>query len=217
MKIYLSLLLLFIASFTFSQTSDKPFIRLVQPSKENNKVTSYSNFIIGSTCKTCRITINAKPVKVYTTGAFAIELNLKQGDTSFTILSNISGKSVSKKINYTYTLPRLAAPVKMLDIESIETYPEGNLIVQPGDKIKFTIKALTHCVANAMKDTRLFEMPLNLTRGMPGIYQGEYIVKAADSFAMLKIPITITDSLNNKITKETKNSFSVMSPNPYSK
>ena len=212
MKIYVSLLLLFIASFTFSQTNDKPFIRLVQPSKENNKVTSYSNFIIGSTCKTCTVTINTKPVKVYTTGAFAIELNLKQGDTSFTILSNFSGKSVSKKINYTYTLPRAAEPVKMLDIESIETYPEGNLIVQPGDKIKFTIKALTHCVVNAMKDTRLFEMPLNLTRGMPGIYQGEYIVKATDSFAMLKIPITITDSLNNKITKETKQTFSVMSP-----
>lgn len=212
MKIYLSLLLLFAASFTFSQTNDKPFIRLVQPYKENNKVTSYDNFIIGSTCKTCAVTVNSKPVKVYFTGAFAIELNLKLGDTSFTILTNQSGKSVSKKINYTYTLPKPAEPVKMLDIESIETYPEGNLIVLPGDKIKFTIKALTHCAVNTMQDTRFFEMPLNLTRGMPGIYQGEYIVKSSDSFAMFKIPITITDSLNNKVTKETKQTFSVMSP-----
>lgn len=212
MKIYLSLLLLFAASFTFSQTNDKPFIRLVQPYKENNKVTSYDNFIIGSTCKTCAVSVNSKPVKVYSTGAFAIELNLKPGDTSFTILINLSGKSVSKKINYTYTLPKPAEPVKMLDIESIETYPEGNLIVLPGDKIKFTIKALTHCAVNAMQDTRFFEMPLNLTRGMPGIYQGEYIVKSSDSFAMFKIPITITDSLNNKVTKETKQTFSVMSP-----
>ena len=212
MKIYISLLLLFAASFTFSQTNDKPFIRLVQPYKENNKVTSYDNFIIGSTCKTCAVTVNSKPVKVYSTGAFAIELNLKPGDTSFTILINLSGKSVSKKINYTYTLPKPAEPVKMLDIESIETYPEGNLIVLPGDKIKFTIKALTHCAVNAMQDTRFFEMPLNLTRGMPGIYQGEYIVKSSDSFAMFKIPITITDSLNNKVTKETKQTFSVMSP-----
>ena len=212
MKIYLSLLLLFAASFTFSQTNDKPFIRLVQPYKENNKVTSYDNFIIGSTCKTCAVTVNSKPVKVYSTGAFAIELNLKPGDTSFTILTNQSGKSVSKKINYTYTLPKPAEPVKMLDIESIETYPEGNLIVLPGDKIKFTIKALTHCAVNTMQDTRFFEMPLNLTTGMPGIYQGEYIVKSSDSFAMFKIPITITDSLNNKVTKETKQTFSVMSP-----
>ena len=105
MKIYISLLLLFAASFTFSQTNGKPFIRLVQPYKENNKVTSYDNFIIGSTCKTCAVTVNSKPVKVYSTGAFAIELNLKPGDTSFTILINLSGKSVSKKINYTYTLP----------------------------------------------------------------------------------------------------------------
>ena len=212
MKFFFSLLFLLIVACTFSQITDKPFIRLVQPFKESNPVTGSGNFIIGRTCKNCAVTVDGKPVKVFSTGAFAIELNLKPGDTSFTILSTLSGKSVTKKINYFYKLPKTAEPVKVLDIESIETYPEGNLIVLPGDRIKFKVKALTHCVVSTFQDTRLYELPVSQTKGMPGIYQGEYIVKATDSFAVMKIPITVTDSLNNKITKETKQTYSVMSP-----
>ena len=212
MKFFFSLLFLLIVACTFSQTTDKPFIRLVQPFKESNPVTGSGNFIIGSTCKNCAVTVDGKPLKVFSTGAFAIELNLKPGDTSFTILSTLSGKSVTKKINYSYKLPKTAEPLKVLDIESIETYPEGNLIVLPGDRIKFKVKALTHCVVSTFQDTRLYELPVSQTKGMPGIYQGEYIVKATDSFAVMKIPITVTDSLNNKITKETKQTYSVMSP-----
>lgn len=196
----------------FAQNTDKPFIKLVQPSKEKISVSSPGNFIIGSTCKTCTVTVNKTSVKVYSTGAFAIELNLQPGDSSFDIQSTLSGKLVSKKITYTYTLLTPPEPVKILDIESINTYPEGNLVVMPGDKIRFKVKALTHCIVNVMEDTHLFEMPLTLTRGMPGIYQGEYTVKATDSFAVIKIPVTITDSLNNKVTKETKQTFSILSP-----
>jgi N-acetylmuramoyl-L-alanine amidase len=158
------------------------------------------------------MSINAKPVKVYSTGAFVMELNLKPGDTSFTIVSSLGSKTVAKTLRYSFTLPKPAEPVKTLDIESIETYPEGNLVVLPGDKIKFTVKALSNCVVKTWQDTRLYEMPLSQTKGMPGIYQGEYMVKASDSFAVMKIPVTITDSLNEKVTKETKDTFSVMSP-----
>lgn len=212
MKFFFSLLFLLIVGCTFSQTTEKPFIRLVQPFKATNPVAWSGNFIIGSTCKSCTVTVDGKSVKVFSTGAFAIELNLKPGDTSFTILSTLAGRSVIKKIYYSYTLPKPAEPVKVLDIESIETYPEGNLIVLPGDRLKFKVKALTHCVVSTFQDTRLYELPVSQTKGMPGIYQGEYIVKATDSFAVMKIPITVTDSLNNKITKETKETYSVMSP-----
>jgi N-acetylmuramoyl-L-alanine amidase len=211
-KIKVVILMCFCIKNLFAQNSDKPFIKLVQPYKEANTVTMPGGFIIGSTCKTCTVKVNEKPVQVYGTGAFAIELNLIPGDTAFTIIAAISGKSVSKKINYTYTLPKPAEPVKILDIESIETYPEGNLIVLPGDKIKFKVKALPHCVVTASQDIRLYELPLSQTKGMPGIYQGEYIVKATDSFAVMKIPITVTDSLNNRVTKQTKQTYSVMSP-----
>ena len=211
MKFFLATLFLLSTQFTFSQTTENPFIKLVQPSKENNNVSSSTTFIIGSTCKKCIITVNGKPVKVFSTGAFAIELNLKPGDTSFHIIATSNEISISKKLNYKYTLPKPATAVKILDIETIETYPEGNLVLLPGDKIKIRVKALTNCVVKTFQDTRLYELPLNQTKGMLGIYQAEYEVKATDSFFLFKMPVTITDSLNNKITKETKRFFSVQS------
>jgi N-acetylmuramoyl-L-alanine amidase len=212
MKFFLTSLSLLMVGCAFSQPADKPFIRLVQPSRESNSVAWPNSFIIGSTCKTCSITVNANPVKVYPTGAFAVELNLHPGDTSFLILAMLGGKSVTKRLNYAYTQPKPAEPVKELGIESIQTYPEGNLVLSPGDKIQFRVKAFTHCTVKTIGDTRLYELPVSQTKGMSGIYQGEYTVKATDSFAVMKIPVTITDSFQISTTKETKQVFSVMSP-----
>jgi len=194
-----------------SQDPKKPFIKLIEPSKESNTIAYPRKFIIGSTCKTCSLTINAKPVKVYPTGAFVQELNLRPGDTSFILAASSGSKSVSKTINYNYSPPKAAEPVKELDITNVETFPEGDLVLMPGDKIKFRVKGLTHCVVRTLNNTVLYEMPLNQTNGMPGIYQGEYTVSESDNFAALKIPVTITDSAGIKLTREAKNSFSVLS------
>ena len=196
----------------YAQTPDKPFIRLVQPYKEINKVNIPKNFIIGATCTTCTITANEIPVKVFSTGAFAVALNLKPGDSNIIIVSKLANKFIMKKVMYSYHLPVTADTVKTLAIENIASFPEGNLLLQPGDKIQFKVKALPNCTATILKDTRLYEMPLSQTKGMPGIYQGEYEVKQTDSFSGLKIPITITDSLHHSITRETKSNFSVLLP-----
>lgn len=202
----------FFSVTAFSQTGNSPFIKLIQPFKEKNSVTSSHQFIIGSTCKGCSLSINEMPVKVYPTGAFVVELNLVSGDSSFNFIAKGTTKIISKKITYSFTAPKPAEPVKILDIESIQTYPDGNLVLMAGDKIKFRVKALTKCVVKANNQITLYEMPLTETRGMAGIYQGEYIVKETDSFSVIKIPITITDSAGLKVTKETKNTFSVLSP-----
>ncbi|MBC7508369.1 MAG: hypothetical protein H7320_06415, partial [Ferruginibacter sp.] len=211
-KIIFAIIFSFLCYAGYAQIIEKPFIKLVQPSAEKATVTSSTNFIIGSTCKTCTITVDEKPVKVYSTGGFAIELNLRAGDSTLNIIAAFKGNTVSKKVTYTYTLPKPAEPVKTLDIESVITYPEGNLMVLPGDVIQFKVKALTHCIVTTINNTPLYELPLSQTKGMPGIYQGEYTVRATDSFAKLKIPVTIEDSLSIKFTKETKAMFSVMSP-----
>lgn len=211
--IIVSVLLLFIfINPSFTQVADKPFIKLVQPYKEANKVSSAKQFIIGSVCKSCRVFINTVPVKVYPTGAFAYELNLNQGDTDFIITATEGAKSFTKKIRYNFTLPKPAEPVKTLSIENIQTYPEGNLVLKAGDGIKIKVKALPDCSVMAFGKIPLYQMPVDQTNSMPGIYQGEYIVQQTDSFNTIKIPVTVTDSLGNKITKETNNVFSVMSP-----
>jgi len=211
-KISIVIISFFLVLNVYAQSAEKLFIKLVQPSTEKNNVAWASNFIIGSTCKTCTIVVNEKPVKVLTTGGFAVELKLLPGDTSFNIVASLKGKSILKKINYTYILPKPAEAVKTFEIESIETYPEGNLVLLPTDVIKFKVKALTNCVVTVLNNTRLYEMPTTQTKGMPGIYQGEYIIKSTDSFAGIKIPVTITNSINTKFSKETKFLFSVLSP-----
>lgn len=209
-------LLLIIAMFAYnrlhSQDADNPSIRLVTPFKKDNPVSSSRQFIIGATGKNCTVTINDKPVKVYSTGAFAFELNLKQGDTSFIIRSTGNAKTVSKIINYSYAVPKPSGATKTFDIEVIQTFPEGDLVVKPGDRIKFKVKALPNCTVKTINGTILNEMPVTNTKGIAGIYQGEYTVQPNDSFFVMKLPVTITYSAGKNITKETKNLFSVMSP-----
>ena len=212
MKYLLNLISIILFS-AFATAQETPFIKLVNPTKPNNNVTTPRQFIIGSTCKTCTININTIPVKVYSTGAMAFEINLKEGDSSFVITAtNATGKINTKIINFSYTIPKPAEPVKTLGIETIQTYPEGNLILMPGDKIQFRVKALPTVNVQAFSNTTLYEIPVSQTKGMAGIYQGEYIVKTTDNFSALKIPITITSADGGKVTKETSSSFSVMSP-----
>lgn len=207
----LLLIVLFSGTSVSYAQSDAPFIKLINPFKQANPVASSRQFITGSTCKNCSISINDKPVKVYSTGAFAFEINLKPGDSSFIIKAMGGGKSVSKNIGYTYTVPRQVAPTKTLDIEVIQTFPEGDLVLQPGDRIKFKVKALPNCTVTTINGTVLHEMPVANTKGMAGIYQGEYTVQPGDSFFVSKFTVSVTDSSGKTVSKETKNLFSVMS------
>ena len=100
------LVLIYIFIPALCQSQDKAFIKLVEPLKEINTVKITRNFLIGSTCKTCNLTVNGIAVKVYPTGAFAYELNLKTGDTTFNMIAVASAaQSVTKKVTYHYSLP----------------------------------------------------------------------------------------------------------------
>ncbi|MBC7887917.1 MAG: N-acetylmuramoyl-L-alanine amidase [Ferruginibacter sp.] len=211
MKFFYTLILIFNAGIISGQADNTPFIRLTNPYKTINAVKSSRQFIIGSTCKNCALTINGKRIKVYPTGAFVHELILTPGDSLFTMLAEAGTKSLTKKINYTYTLPIPAEPLHTLEIESIKTLPAGDLVLMPGDKIQFRVKALTNCVVKAMQNTILYELPVSQTSGMPGIYQGEYMIRESDSFMVKKIPVTVTDSTGTTITRETSNRFSILS------
>lgn len=211
--LFLPVLVLLLAANVQAQTTEAPFIKLVDPLKETSNVSVSRNFIIGSTCKTCSLQINEQAVKVYPTGAFAFEINLKPGDSLFTLTASpAKGKSITKKINFFYTIPKPAEPVTTVDIASIQTFPAGNLVLLPGDIIRFKVKALPNSNLSTLNNSLLYEMPLSQTAGMPGIYQGEYVIKATDSFTSRKFPVTLMSKDGQRITKETGNSFSVMSP-----
>ena len=190
-----------------------PFIKLVELNKPKNIVTASKQFLIGSTCTNCTLTVNDSPVKVYQTGGFAYELLLKPGDTTFVLTAkNNLGKVVVKNIEFSYQPPKVVEPVKVLDIEYIQTLPEGNMLLMAGDKIQFKVKALTNCTVSTFNGTALYELPTASTNGMPGIYQGEYVVKASDNFTTTKLAVTIKNKEGQQITKESKYNFAIINP-----
>lgn len=194
----------------WSQKTIEPFIKLTEPLKENNIVYSNQKFIIGSTCKSCVVSINQIPVKVYSTGGFAMELNLVEGDTSFTIISSSkNSKEISKTIQYTYKKPLAEKEVSNLSIERIQIFPEGDLIVKPGDILSFKVKALPNCKVKLMNGFVLYEMPKTNSNAIQGIYQGEYIVQSTDTFNQTKLIVQL-DSAGKIISKSSSSSYTVM-------
>ena len=213
MKSTILILACLISINCFCQESNQPFIHLQEPSRTKIIVKNSRQFIVGSTCKNCSLTINGQSVKVYATGAFAYELNLRTGDSSINLIAlSAADKSVNKKIQYTYNIPKPPDTVKILEIASIETFPEGNLFVEPGDLIKIKVKSLTGCRVLANNTIPLYELPAGSANGMPGIYQGEYRVKETDSFLVSKFRVSVINKSGKTVVGESKYWVSVFGP-----
>ena len=211
-KIFTGLTLAFFLQNVTAQENQAPFIKLVNPTKEKNTVNVARQFIIGSTCKTCTLTINNLPVKLYNTGGFAFEIKMQGADSMFTIMVTAPGKkSITKNVSYNFALPKPPEPVVIFDIESIQTFPEGNLVLMPGDKIQFRVKTLPGVKVTGYKNMPMYEMPVAFTGGMKGIYQAEYTILSTDSFSSVKFPVTLADVNGQRMVKETSNQFSVLS------
>jgi N-acetylmuramoyl-L-alanine amidase len=194
------------------QAQSSAFIRLIQPFKENQKTATAKQFIIGSTCVGCSLTVNDSNVFVYPTGAFVQEIELgPEADSVFQLVAKpISGKAVKKKISFQYRPYPAPAAVSSFDIETIAHWPEGNLILQVGDKIRFTAKALPGCTVKLFDQFELSETPVTESLQMPGVYSGEYEISSTDSFRFEKIFLSIIDSSGNKKTKYTGTTLSTL-------
>ena len=202
---------LFLFTPVSAQPAETPFIKLVNPTKEKNTVTSSRQFIVGSTCKTCNLSINEQPVKVYNTGGFAYELQLKDSEQQITIVAQLAGKKITKLLNYTVKRPVAAKETEGFSIESLQTFPQGNLVLMAGDEIMFKVKAMPGQRVAIQNRTTLYEQPAAVA-GMRGIYQGSYTVQPADSFMAEHFLVTLTDSIGTVKQSQTSNYFSVMSP-----
>lgn len=210
-KIFISFVIFF-ALTGFMAVAQNPSLTIKQPNSSQNKVNSSKQFIIGNTCSDCIVTINNQPVKVYSTGSFALQLNVQSADSSFTITStNNKNKSVSKTVSFSYEAPQPEKAVSTTSIEYIQVLPEGNLIVASGDKIDIKVKALPGSKLSSIFG-ELNELPKSQTGGMGGIYSGSYIIKESDAFQKQKIKITLTSPTGEKIEKENNQYFASFSP-----
>lgn len=196
-----------------AQKDGAAFLKLAMPANENNAVRTATQFISGATCKSCELTINDQPVKVYPTGGFAHQLSVKPGVNTVQLVAKGPGKtSVNKTLTYRYTVP-VPDTVKDFRIASIQVFPEGNLVVSPGDRIRIRVKALPGGKIVANGNIPLYEMPTDLSNPVPGIYQAEYTIKDTDSFSQTQLPVTLT-AAGKSVTDRAGHKISMISSLP---
>jgi N-acetylmuramoyl-L-alanine amidase len=211
MRILLLITLLFLVEILAAQ---QVFLKTVSPVKNDNKVTTSRQFITGVTCKECTLTINDSSVKVWPTGAFAIQLNLKWGDSSFKLIAvDAKGFKSTQTVFYTYQLPAKEKEVSNNTVEYWRIEPQGNLLLKPGDIIRMTLKTLPGAVVKLENGFELKEMQVKDSTGINGIYKAEYTVKNEDDLLKgdpRKLKASITTASNDLIEVTSRYSFGLM-------
>ncbi|WP_158637394.1 N-acetylmuramoyl-L-alanine amidase [Lacibacter cauensis] len=211
--------LLFFASVFFLQTAtaQQVFLRLSTPIKNQNTVTASKQYIAGLTCKTCTVTINGADVKVWPTGAFAVELKLQLGDTSFLLKAvNEKGTKETQRIFYKYQLPEKEKSLTTNTVAYWRIEPQGDVLVKPGDRLKMTAKALPGAVVQLENGTKFTELPVKDSNGVKGIYQLEYVVKPNDELFTSKpskLKLMVWADGNDPVEATSRSSFATMPEN----
>jgi len=206
-------LFLFLTGSEYVQ-AQSVFIKLVSPAKNENKVIVPKQFITGTTCKGCTVTMNDSSVKVWPTGAFAIQLNLKLGDTSVQLIAtDTKGFKSTQRIFYSYQLPEKEKEVTTNTVEYLKIEPQGDLLLQPGDVLKMTLKTVPGSIVKLENNVDFKEVPVKDSTGVKGIYKAEYVVKESDELLdeiSKKLKVFVTTASNDVIEATTKHSFGLM-------
>jgi N-acetylmuramoyl-L-alanine amidase len=201
--------LIFLMLVTFISQAQNPTINLVTPDNANSSVTTAKQFITGTTCANCIVTVNNTPVKVYKTGVFVYTAQLNMGTNAFTIKAENGKKSVTKLVTYNYALPK---PIKETDsfiIESIAVEPSGDIALLPGEYLLVKVKAKPNCKLVMNSKYSLTEMPKTQTKGIAGYYQMNYKLKESDSFLLTKLKFDLYKDAQLKDSKIDKNTYTI--------
>ncbi len=210
-KVYLTFLCLLFTTLLMAQ---QPYIHVIHPYQTIINTSRSRNYLSGNTCKGCSLSVNGKKIKVYPTGAFALELHLKEGDTSILLKSsNAGGLIKTKKLTFHYRIPRSPQPVKDFRIASVEMEPSGISWQMPGDRITFKVKAQPGNELSVNNKMPLFEQPAGEAGGVSGIYQGTYLIKEDDPLLKKTITFKLKDHQNKTKTYSLFPKIRVLDPN----
>ncbi len=198
----------------YHSNAQQVFLKLVTPSKNENTISSPRQFITGTTCQECTLLINDTTVKIWPTGAFAIQLNLKVGDTSFQLVAkDPKGYKSTLTVVYHYRLPPKEKPVETNTVEYWRIEPMGDLILKPGDRMRMTLKTLPGSSVKLENGFELKEIQVSDTNGIKGIYKAEYVIKTNDDLITpqkKKLKAVIQTPGNKTIEATSKSTFALM-------
>ncbi|ASZ10635.1 N-acetylmuramoyl-L-alanine amidase [Chitinophaga pendula] len=197
---------------TTVRSAAQTFIRLVQPTREENNTSTPRQFISGRTCQGCKLSLNNDSIYVYPTGSFAIARTLTPGTSRFVLTAtDTTGKTYSRNINYYYNIPPAPTATPIFRIDYLTVTPKGNLRIMEGDTIRIRMKGYPGCQASWINGTPIKELPTSQTGGVPGIYAGSYVITEADSTLQdSKLYIMLKSPDGSIATKESSNRYSFL-------
>lgn len=193
--------------------AQQPHVRLVHPYKPVVETSRSVNYVSGNTCKGCTLTANGKAVKVYSTGGFAVEVDLRGADSTVVFrATNSSGASATRSLAFHYQAPVAETAVSDFKIASVTTYPAGDCWLEPGEVIRFRVKAQPGNTVTLDNKTTLYEQPPGTQGGVAGIYQGFHLLEPDDPMMKKAALITLKGPGGKTATYSVSPGFRVLDP-----
>jgi N-acetylmuramoyl-L-alanine amidase len=213
-RFFVSLFITFI--ITNNVIAQQVFVKFVTPAKNQTTVSSKRQFITGTTCKECSVSINQTELKVWPTGVFVAEVNLNIGDTSFLFTAtDQKGFKTSQTIFYNYQLPEKEKTVETNTVAYWRIEPQGDLLLKPGDKLRMTLKTIPGVTVKLRNGFELKEVAVKDSTGIKGIYKGEYTINENDdlfTYEKQRLKVIVTKTDQQIIEATTKSSYAKMQP-----
>lgn len=192
------------------------YLKFVTPQKNQTTVSSKRQFITGTTCKECSVSINATELKVWPTGVFVTEVNLNIGDTSFAFTAtDQKGFKTSQTIFYSYQVPEKEKTVETNTVAYWRIEPQGDLLLKPGDKLRMTLKTIPGVTVKLRNGFELKEVVVKDSTGIKGIYKAEYTINENDdlfTYEKQRLKVIVTTKDQQIIEATTKSSYATMQP-----
>ncbi|MGE5403203.1 MAG: N-acetylmuramoyl-L-alanine amidase [Ignavibacteriales bacterium] len=214
LKLFL-VLVLFSSAFAQNQGSKPRSIFMAEPESDSITTFSSKHGLSASTLPGSSVTLNDKPLKVYSSGAFTGQLDLQPGENHFTIKSvTPSGETITRSFTIFRKKRLETTPKDSLVIEDAMMEPSRDMWFDGGDVLFIRFKGTPGCKAyfgnGAGNFNPMREMPLSETGGLGGVYQYTYKVKPTDMVAPLAIQFKLEDENGKSVTKSSKATISMM-------
>jgi N-acetylmuramoyl-L-alanine amidase len=163
---------------------------MAQPLRTEINSSSARQYFSGRTCENCKVLLNNDSVHVYPNGVFALKRDLKPGKTTMVLSStDSSGKFVSRTYHFYYNPPPPVRATPSFRIDYVNISPKTNATLSAGDTLRVRMKGYPGAQASWFNGTPIPELPAAQTSGIPGFYQGYYVLTEADSMLDGKINV----------------------------
>jgi N-acetylmuramoyl-L-alanine amidase len=193
--------------------AQQPHVQLVHPYKPVVETSRSVNYVSGNTCRGCTLTANGKAVRVYPTGGFAVEVDLRGADSTIVFrATNPSGAGATRSLTFRYQAPVAETAESDFKIASVTTDPAGDCWLEPGDMIRFRVKAQPGNTVTLDNKTTLYEQPAETQGGVAGIYQGFHVVEPDDPMMKKAALITLKGPGGKTASYSVSPAFRVLDP-----